>query len=424
MVLMTKRRRAAPRRSLFGLVGNARVCIILFPLWSIPYSFYFFYLSLYLREYGVADSELGALMFVGSAASVVFSLIAAPVVDNLGRKKATFLFDLLSSAAPPLIFAISGRLGFAFAGIMLMNANKIMSVAYYLLMSEDSSDEERVTLFNLFNIILVAAGIFIPVTSGLVDRFGVLFMERVFLIVSCVSMTILAVVRNQLVRETRVGMALLEKRGSGRIGVSALLKPYAESLGYLFSHPVAAAAAMANVLFYVYYIIGTNNSLYFTPFFGDALGIDKRGASFLGSLYSAGMLLAMVVLNPLFRRRGVVRNAVSGALVDILGLGILILAPRGSFLPALAGILLSAIGFGMLKSAVDAGIVIMTEGEARAGIYSTANILSSLLGIAASALCGLLYGREPRFIYLLSIVLLGSIPLCFALASRTLRQRA
>ena len=35
----------------FGcLKGNARVCIAFHPLWGIPYTFYTYYISLYLRS--------------------------------------------------------------------------------------------------------------------------------------------------------------------------------------------------------------------------------------------------------------------------------------------------------------------------------------------------------------------------------------
>lgn len=407
-----------------GLRGNAKVCIALLPLWGIPYTFYYFYLSLYLRECGVSDAQLGLLVFALSAASVLFSFVTAPIVDRLGRKRSTLIFDVASSALPPLAFAASGSFIVALSGFFLMGANKVMSVGYYLLMTEDATDAERVTTFNLFNIILVAAGVFIPLTGSLVSRFGVMATERVFLLVSGVSMTILAIVRNHLVRETTVGTEVMERSRGERLSPRAMCEPYAGALRYLARNPVALAATAANVLFYVYYIVGTNNSLYFAPFFGDALGIDKSGAALLGSIYAGGMLFAMLVVNPLARGLGVVRNAVLGSLVNAAGLAMLIASPVGGFWWAVAAIAISSLGYGMLKSAIDAAIVVTTEGEARTGIYSTANILSSALGIGAGGLCSLMYGREPRSIYTFSLILLAAIPICFAMARLAERKDA
>jgi len=130
------------------------------------------------------------------------------------------------------------------------------------------------------------------------------------------------------------------------------------------------------------------------------------------------MLAAMLIINPLARKRGVVSNATWGALLCASGAILFIAAPRNSaFVWAIAATAVSALGFGMLKSAVDAAIVIKSEGDTRAAVYATANCLSSLIGIGAGFLCGALYGRNPRSIYIISLVLLAAIPLCFAAAS-------
>ena len=77
------------------LKGNARVCIAFHPLWGIPYTFYTYYISLYLKEVGLNDTALGHLMVAGTIASFLFSFVSAPIVDRMGRKSATFVFDLL-----------------------------------------------------------------------------------------------------------------------------------------------------------------------------------------------------------------------------------------------------------------------------------------------------------------------------------------
>ena len=67
------------RRYLGRLKGNARVCICFHPLWGIPFTFYYYYLSMYLKEMGVSDTGLGQIMLAGTAASFVFSIVSAPL---------------------------------------------------------------------------------------------------------------------------------------------------------------------------------------------------------------------------------------------------------------------------------------------------------------------------------------------------------
>ena len=119
---------------------NARICLGTFPFWAVPYTIYIYYLSLYLMERGISSSEIASLMTVANASALVFSVVAAPVVDRMGRRNATLVFDLLSSALPCLLFLISGNIVVALIAQMATGMNRIMSTGYYLLMIENTED--------------------------------------------------------------------------------------------------------------------------------------------------------------------------------------------------------------------------------------------------------------------------------------------
>lgn len=401
---------------IFRLKGNALACIAFHPLWGIPYSIYFFYLSLYMKAHGVTDAQLGILMLVGSSASIVFSIAAAPLVDNMGRKRATFVFDLISSAAPPFIYAISGSFWVSLVAIILTNANKVMNVAFYLVMVENSDNDQRIVAFNLFNIITVAAGVFIPLAGFFVEKFGLVQTERFFLVFSGISMTALIIARNHFLRETRTGMEIIESN-KGRVsktGLKRLSGPYMASFSYLFKRPEAFIAVIANIIFYVYYIVGTNNSLYFATYFIDGLELKQSYIPILGALYSAGMLFAMIVINPLAQKMNIFACLLAGSAINITGLILLIIIPPGSLTAAIISIAVTSIGFGIFKSFIDASLAITTDGNARAGIYSVVNLFSSLLGILAAGILGVLYPLNPKSVYIMSAIMLLVIIACFA----------
>ena len=48
-------------QSFYTLKGNTKTTVIFEPLFCISYPFYSFYLSLYIREMGVTDSQIEAL---------------------------------------------------------------------------------------------------------------------------------------------------------------------------------------------------------------------------------------------------------------------------------------------------------------------------------------------------------------------------
>jgi len=362
----------------------------------------------------VTDSQLGFLTLAGLIASIVFSIIAAPIVDGLGRKKATFIFDLISSALPPLIYAVSGNFWFSLAATILNNTNKIMSVAYYLVMIEDADDEQRITAFNMFNLITIAAGTLIPFAGFFVGKFGLVQAERFFLIFSFISMTSLIIARNHFLKETRTGEIILEeKRRKNQKGKKGnrqkaydLLQTYDSSIKYLKGNPSALIIVFVNIIFYIYYYIGTNNSLYFSPYLTDALGLSSLDASLVGSAYAGSMLFAMLIINPLLKKVNIYKSLIMGGCINTAGLILLVSIPAGNLPYAMVSIVTTAVGFGIFKSFIDAALAIVSGGESSAGIYSIVNLLSALLGSGAAALASVFYPLNPRFIYIMSIILL------------------
>lgn len=389
----------------FGaLKGNAKVCIACHSFWGIPYTVYTYYISLYLLQVGITDGELGTLMVIGTGAAFVFSLLSAPIVDRMGRRSATLVFDLLSSALPPLVYFFTKSFTGALLAQILFNSSRIMSVAYYLVMIEDAEDETRIVAFNLFNIITVVAGLLMPLAGLLVAKYGLVEMERIFLLVSFAVMSAMIVVRHLLLKETKVGQSIREKlrqEHGGSFSLKEFIRPYADAFRFLLRNRTARAIALANIFFCVYMNLGTQYSLYFVPYFTDRLGMDTNQASVLGSIYYAGMLLAMIFINPAMEKRGIVRSVILSAFVSLAGLTLMVVIPGGIYWLAIGSVFVLSVGYGMLKSGVDGALAVYSESECRSGIYSLANLLSSGLGMAVTAVCSVLYPVFAGWLYIL-----------------------
>lgn len=393
-------------KNYFGrLKGNSAVCIAAHPFWAIPYMFYTYYISLYLLEKGITDAQLGTLMVAGTVAATVFSFLSAPVVDRLGRRNATLIFDLLSSAVPPLIYFLAKDFFLALIAMVLFNANRLMSVAYYLVMIEDAEDEGRIVAFNLFNGITVVAGLLLPIGGFIVEKHGLVKAEGAFLLISFTVMTAMILIRHHLLKETKVGEKVRQEVKAEEISAGALVKslwkPYRDALVFLKENEVARAFALANVFFCVYMNLGTNYSLYFVPYFADRMGMDTMQSSVLGSVYYGGMLAAMIFINPRFGRKNLVKGILASGILTLLGFGLMVGVPSGVYWTAIAATLVLAVGYGALKSSMEGALAVYSESEYRSGIYSAANLLSSGLGVIVTALCSVLYGRWAGWLYVL-----------------------
>jgi MFS family permease len=394
-------------RAYLGMLqGNARVCILCHPFWSVPFTLYYYYLSLYLKEEGLSDAQIGSLMVAGTVASLLFSLVAAPLTDRLGRRNTTLMFDLLSSALPPLLYLLSSSFWMALLATVLFNSNKIMSVSYYLVMIEDADDRQKTVAFNLFNLITCAAGLLIPLAGLWVSAQGVTRAERAFLLASFVIMTGMILLRHSFLMETREGEARMKRvKGSGQGALRALVSSYADSLRFLAAHRGVLYILLANVFFFAYMMLGTNQSLYFALYFSGRFRLDSSGLSFLGGLYSAGMLLAMALINPLIRLSRLFFSLKVGLALTLAGVLLLLLLPQSAGFWLVIPVLLLSVSYGTLKTGLDSAMAIYSRGEARSGLYALTNLLSALTGMAAAAYVSAHFDSSANALYQACLVL-------------------
>ena len=393
------------------LQPNARICISFFPFWAIPYTFYLFYLSLYLKESGITDIQIGNIMVVANAAALASSVIAAPVVDRLGRKWATLLFDLVSSALPALLFLLWPRYTVALLAMALTGLNRIMSIGYYLLMIEDGPEENSVVAMNLFNIIQVAAGLLTPLAGILILRRGIIDGERIFLLIATISMTGQAIARHTLLKETPTGRSIQQRMQGQRLLArpSRYLLVYRTLLSSLAGNRATQSAMAINALIYVYFSLGTTASLLFTPFFIDFSRLSPSQVSLVGGVYSLGTLTAMVVVNPHLKRSNLHAFSIAATLLSLFGFALLLLLPTGRLLSPLISVSLISLSYGVLKTCADALLAVESSGEARSAIYAASSLVSSILGILFIKVTSMLYARHAGTLIIMCALLLSVV---------------
>lgn len=71
--------------TLCHLEGNAKPCLLLEPLWGIPYNLYLPFVSVYMAALGLSATEIGLVSTVFFASQMVWALLSGPLTDKLGR---------------------------------------------------------------------------------------------------------------------------------------------------------------------------------------------------------------------------------------------------------------------------------------------------------------------------------------------------
>ena len=403
------------------LEKNARVCISCLPFWAVPYTIYTYYLSLFLMEEGLSSSIIATLMTVANASALVFSLVASPIVDRMGRRRATLVFDLISAPIPCLLYLVSGNAVTAIMAQALFGMNRIMSTGYYLLMIENTSDTNSVNAMNWFNIILVGAGLTTPLAGIVVSKMGLVAGERLFLILSAVSMTVQAIVRHMLVKETPTGLEIMKARQ--KQSFKDIAKGYAGTFVYMLKNRKVLSAMIVNVLIYVYYTVGTTISLFFTPYFAEYRGLSDVALGFVGGVYAGGTIVSMVFFNPRVKPKHLYSYAILSCIVSLAGFGLLLICPMGNTVLLFCAIVLISVSYGALKTVADSLLALEMTSEHSSGLYSISFILSSVLCIAAIQIVQALYNSSPNWLFGSSAVIVALV-LADALFIRPHRQKS
>jgi DHA1 family tetracycline resistance protein-like MFS transporter len=389
-----------------SLKGNTRVSIMFEPLWGIPFVIFNFYLSLYMKELGITAREFGYLISIGFISGAIFSLFGGVITDKLGRKKTTFIFDLISWPFCVLIYLISNSFWMFAIATVINNAGKIVGTSFYLMVIEDATNDERIAAFNLLNIITISTGVIIPLAGILVNALGVVKAERFFLGFASISMTIMMLSRNHFYKETKIGQQILDEHRRNPVKNTFKNMLPLKALIVFKKRPIAIMTIFVCILFNLFITIGTINSLYFAPYMTEVLKISKSSVSILGGVYSGVMFLVLVFVFPLISKFNKITNMLAGLLLQTSALFLLIVIPTNNLIITVICVAIFALGFGTFKPYIDTLLAEVTEGKDRAGIYAIVNTLTCIVIALFGVISGNIFAFNPKLLYILAILIL------------------
>lgn len=393
-------------KSFKKLKGNTRTSVIFEPLWGIPFFLYTFYLSLYMKSQGVTDEQIGFIIAIGFITGAVFSLFGGMITDALGRKRTTLIFDLISWPGAVLIYLFAHNFWMFAAATVVNSFSRITAISWNLMVVEDATEEHSLAAFNLFNITNIALGVITPLAGILVKCAGIVNGERILLVFTAISMTVMMLGRNHYYRETRVGKRILAERRRAKTKFSLDLSYYKETFTTMKLKPFLWMVLGLVVIFNVYLPIGTFSSLYYAPYLTEVLKLDKSLIAVIGGLSSAAMFVIFVFVIPQLAHQKRARYMIAGMAVQIAALVWFMVSPPGSFWSAALCVIFFAVGYGIAKPFLDTVLAAYTDGKERAGIFAVQNTAISLFGALGGFVSGFLYQRQPQSIYVLSIGLL------------------
>ncbi len=148
--------------TLINLKGNPKVCVLTEPLWGgIPYNLYLPYASIYMHSLGLGDVQIGIITSIGLVFQILFALLSGAITDKLGRRKTTFIFDIIAWSVPCLIWAFAKKTLRIFLIAAIINSvHRVTANSWMCLMVEDAQEEKLVHIYSWVHISGLIAAFF------------------------------------------------------------------------------------------------------------------------------------------------------------------------------------------------------------------------------------------------------------------------
>lgn len=197
-------------RTLVELRGNPRACVYTEPMWGLSMNLCLPYASVFMLTLGMSDVQVGIVSSIYMFSQMIFAFLSGAIVDKLGRRKSTMVFDFLSWSVPCLIWASSQGFWFFVVAALLNGMMKITTVAWDCLLIEDAPKDKITQIYSWVMISANLSALFAPISSILVAKLTLAPAIRILYINAFVIMTAKIIILYKCSTETAVGKVRCE----------------------------------------------------------------------------------------------------------------------------------------------------------------------------------------------------------------------
>jgi MFS transporter, DHA1 family, tetracycline resistance protein len=394
--------------------GNAKACLIVEPLWGIPYNLYIAYTSLYMMALGCSAKQIGVIAAVGLTCEMLFASVGGVITDRLGRKRTSLIFDLIAWSIPTLLWAFAQGFEHFLIAAMINALVRIVVTSWTCLLIEDALPRRRVHIYTWIFVAGALAGFFAPIAGVIVDHAGLIPAVRGLYLFAFASMTTMFLLRNRLTHETAMGRQKMAAVKSMRL--RDLVFEYKVVFGILKRKPAILLAFLVLILSSIQLIYGRT---FLSILLKETLDFPIALISLVPALASAAKMIVLVFVLPGMSRLKPSKAIMYGFAISAAGVAVIAGSPIGRILPALIGVVLEAAGFAIILPFAESMLANALVDEHRAKILSLFHTVSNGIIAPFGYLGGVLTTASPRFPFLL---VLGTLVLRFVLVKCTAKR--
>jgi MFS family permease len=192
-------------RTLIELRGNPRACVYTEPMWGLSMNLCLPYASVYMLTLGLSDVQVGIVTSIYMFSQMICAFISGAIIDKMGRRKSTAIFDFLAWSIPCLIWASSQGFWFFVVAALLNGMMKIPTVSWDCLLVEDAPRDKITHIYSWVMISGNISALFAPISSVLVSKLTMVPAIRILYINAFIIMTAKILILYKFSTETAVG---------------------------------------------------------------------------------------------------------------------------------------------------------------------------------------------------------------------------
>ncbi len=192
-------------RTLIELRGNPRACVYTEPMWGLSMNLCLPYATVYMLTFGMSDIQVGIVTSIYMFSQMICAFLSGIIIDKMGRRLSTMVFDFIAWSLPCLIWAFSQGFWFFVVAALLNGMMKITTVSWDCLLVEDAPRDKITHIYSWVIICGNLSALFAPISSVLVAQLTLAPALRILYINAFIIMTAKLLILYKLSTETAVG---------------------------------------------------------------------------------------------------------------------------------------------------------------------------------------------------------------------------
>jgi len=410
-------------RTLTELRGNSRACVLTEPMWGLSLNLCLPYLSVYMLGFGLNDVQVGVVSSVYMFSQMIFAFLSGAIIDKLGRRKSTVIFDFLSWSLPCLIWASSQGFWFFVVAALFNGMMKIPTVSWDCLLVEDAPKDKITQIYSWILIAGNLSALFAPISSILVAKLTMMPAIRILFINAFVVMTAKLLILYKFSTETTVGKMKMES--SRDRSWSELLCGYKSAIQKIWNSRGTKFAIIISILVEIVAMLG---STFWQIIVSRRIGISDTLLPIFPMIRSLlSIVLFFTVINRINQTK--LRKPLYGGFVSYIIANLLLISITDTgvfgYVLLFLSICFEALGVSVLNTLRESLVAMHADPEERSGIMALLQTTVMLVSVPFGYIGGVLsdISRVLPFVLGIGLLLLGIVATMLFYGNETRRSR-